>query len=142
MKARAALAVACLLVSVVVGCSAKSTEKPTDTTAAAGMPKAPIFNDLGNYHHAITTKSKTAQRYFDQGLTLAYGFNHAEAVRSFEAAAAADRECAMCYWGASFALGTNINAPMAPENAKPAWEALQKAKANARHASKREHAYI
>jgi len=142
MKAGAAFAVACVLVSAVAGCSAKSTEKPSDAAAAASMPSAPLFTDLGSYHHEISTKSKTAQRYFDQGLTLCYAFNHAEAVRSFEAAAAADPKCAMCYWGASFALGTNINAPMAPENTKPAWEALKKAQANAKHASKHERAYI
>ena len=142
MKAGAAFAVACILVSVVAGCSAKSTDKPADSGAASGMPSAPLFSDLGSYHHAISTKSKAAQKYFDQGLTLSYAFNHAEAVRSFQAASAADPKCAMCYWGESFALGTNINAPMAPENAKPAWDALKKAQANAKHASKKERAYI
>src|SRR5918994_7430956 len=39
---------------------------------------------LGNYHHPITTKSAEAQTYFDQGLTLLYGFNHDEAARYFQ----------------------------------------------------------
>jgi tetratricopeptide (TPR) repeat protein len=29
---------------------------------------APLFNDLGNHQHAITTKSSEAQKYFNQGL--------------------------------------------------------------------------
>jgi len=142
MKARAALAITCLLVAGAAGCSTSKTAKPSSEAAKVETPTAPFFSDIGSYHHPITTDSKLAQRYFDQGLTLAYAFNHAEAVRSFHAGAAADPNCAMCYWGASFALGTNINAPMAPENAKPAWEALQKARANAKRASKHERAYI
>ncbi len=140
MNAVAALAMAGLLSIGVLGCS---TSKPAEAPdAAVATPTAPFFGDIGSYHHSVTTKSKLAQRYFDQGLTLSYAFNHAEAVRSFNACAAADPKCAMCYWGASFALGTNINAPMAPENAKPAWEALQKARANVKHESNRERAYI
>jgi tetratricopeptide (TPR) repeat protein len=103
---------------------------------------APLFSDLGNYHHEITTKDPRAQRYFDQGLTLAYGFNHREAVRSFLEGARIDPDCAMCWWGASLALGPNINTPMFPEDVKPAWEYLQKAQAAAPKVSEREQAYI
>src|SRR4051812_19097131 len=56
---------------------------------------APLFHDLGSYHRAVTTKSEDAQKYFDQGLTLLYAFNHAEAVRSFTEAARLDPTCAM-----------------------------------------------
>ena len=59
----------------------------------------PRFDGLGRHHHPITTRWPLAQRYFDQGLTLCFNFNHAEAVRSFEAAATVDPECAMAYWG-------------------------------------------
>ena len=60
-----------------------SSEKSSETSRRT-MPKdaeAPLFTDLGNYHYPITTKSELAQKYFDQGLTLAYGFNHAESAR-------------------------------------------------------------
>jgi tetratricopeptide (TPR) repeat protein len=137
-RVTAALAVTVL----VLGCSTRQERQPAQASAASAARPAPLFSDLGNHHHAITTKSEMAQKYFDQGLTLAYGFNHAEAVRSFEAAVKHDPECAMCYWGMSFALGPNINAPMSPENMPAAWEALQKAKKHARGASKRERAYI
>ena len=49
---------------------------------------------LGNYHHPITTKSAEAQSYFDQGLTLLYGFID-EAARYFQRAAELDPEAAM-----------------------------------------------
>jgi tetratricopeptide (TPR) repeat protein len=98
--------------------------------AAAQGPAAqpvPLLDDLGSHHYPISTTVALAQRYFDQGLILAYGFNHAEAARAFEAAIAADASCAMCYFGLAYVLGPNINAPMAPEAVTPAWQALQQA---------------
>src|SRR5690606_35758430 len=52
--------------------------------AASGMP--PLFMDLGELHVPITTSSPEAQAYFDQGVRLAFAFNHAEARRAFVAA--------------------------------------------------------
>ena len=72
----------------------------------------PLYSDLGTYHKAIGTKVDAAQQYFDQGLRLAYGFNHAEAIRSFARAAELDTTCAMCYWGIAYAYGPHVNAPM------------------------------
>ncbi|WP_164929090.1 tetratricopeptide repeat protein [Gloeobacter violaceus] len=103
---------------------------------------APLFNKLGNYHHPVSTRNPQAQRYFDQGLILAYGFNHAEAARSFKEAARLDPNCAMCYWGWAYVLGPNINAPMAPEAVPEAWRAVRKAVALSKGASVRERAYI
>ncbi len=42
---------------------------------------------MGSLHHAIATSNPEAQRFFDQGLTLVYAFNHDEAIRSFRRAA-------------------------------------------------------
>lgn len=109
-----------------------------DTDAVA--PR--LFERLGETKHPITTSSKQAQAYFDQGLALTFGFNHDTAVRSFEQAARLDPSCAMCYWGAALALGPNINAPMGPDAGKAAFAAVQKAQQLAPGASKREQAYI
>jgi tetratricopeptide (TPR) repeat protein len=76
---------------------------------------------------AITTTNPQAQRYFNQGLILSYGFNHAEAARSFRAAQQLDPNCAICYWGEALVLGPNINAPMDPADNGAAWSALQTA---------------
>jgi tetratricopeptide (TPR) repeat protein len=137
MKTKAAsLFVAVALAAA--GCSAKSDNKVADHEGAT----APLFGDLGGYHHPITTSSELAQEYFDQGLILAYGFNHAEAIRSFREAQRLDPECAMCAWGAAYALGPNINMPMSDEAVPEAWTELQKAKSKAAGATPREQAYI
>ena len=78
----------------------------------------------------------------NQGLNLAYGFNHAEAGRAFKEAARLDPNCAMAYWGQAYVLGPNINAPMTPDDEPKAKEAAQKAVSLKSKASAREQAYI
>ena len=108
--------------------------------SAAGVP--PLFTDLGDLHVPITTRSPEAQAYFDQGMRLAFAFNHAEARRAFVAAQGFDPDCAMCFWGEALVLGPNINAPMFPEAVAPAHAAVQRAKALAVAAGEREQALI
>lgn len=88
---------------------------------------APRLSGLDILHYPVTTNSPEAQKFFNQGLALAYGFNHAEAYRSFRECARLDPNCAMCYWGAAFVLGPNINASMSAENVPKAWSAVLKA---------------
>ena len=109
---------------------------------AEKQPLAPLLEGIGPLHFAISTDAPKAQRYFDQALTLAFGFNHAEAVRSFRAAAAIDPTCGICYAGAALALGPNINAPMGEEAVAPAWEAIQLAVAQKAHETEHERDYI
>src|SRR5215207_8235353 len=78
------------------------------------LATVPPFDGLGKVHFPITTSNPLAQRYFDQGLGFAYGFNHAAAIAAFRAAQRLDPNCAMCFWGEAFAQGPNINAPMDP----------------------------
>ncbi len=122
-------------VTSLTGCSTQPARGP------AG-PRAPLYDNLGNYHFAVTTSSPDAQKYFDQGLTLSYAFNHAEAIRAFRQAAALDPACAMCEWGVAFALGPNINAPITPEAAKEAFEAIGRARSKTGSATEKERAYI
>jgi len=103
--------------------------------------KAKLLSGLGNHHQTITTRNPQAQRFFDQGLSLAYAFNHAEAARSFREAARLDPQCAMCYWGTAFVLGPNINAAMDTAVVRDAYEAAQEAVRLARDATPRERAY-
>ena len=102
----------------------------------------PLYKDLGNHHHTVTTTSKAAQQYFDQGLKLTYGFNHAEAIRSFRAAQAADASCAMCFWGEALAFGPNINGAMDSASAVAAFQAIQRARKLTGKATAKERAYI
>ena len=102
----------------------------------------PLFDNLGTLHHAITTTSEEAQRYFDQGLRLVYAFNHAEAIRAFEQAARLDPSAAMAYWGIALALGPNINAGTTRAKERQAWDAVQKARARIVHVTPTEREYI
>jgi len=74
----------------------------------------PLVDGLGQVNFPITTSNPTAQRYFNQGLGFAYGFNHAAAIAAFREAQRLDPQCAMCFWGEALAHGPNINAPMDP----------------------------
>ena len=97
--------------------------------AGTAHAAAPLFDDLGSYHRPITTRSARAQRYFDQGLTLLFGFNHDEAIRSFTEATRLDPDCAMCFWGLADAHGPHINNPtLDPAHAQAAWEAIAQAR--------------
>src|SRR5205823_406215 len=108
----------------------------------AGKPGAPVLTGYGDHHHPITTSNPQAQAFFDQGVRLLFGFNHAEAIRSFREAARLDPNCAMCWWGVAFALGPNINLPMQPDAAAPAWAALERARSLEPQSSAEERAWI
>lgn len=90
--------------------------------------KAPLFNGLGGIDFKITTIAPEAQIYFNQGMMLAYGFNHAEAARSFFQATQLDSTCAMAYWGFAYVLGPNYNGGMEQDNFQRAYDAALKAK--------------
>jgi tetratricopeptide (TPR) repeat protein len=124
------------------------TEVPrAEMSAAKSVPafadtEAPLWTGLGNVTYKIATANERAQAYFDQGLRLAYAFNHGEAQRAFRMAQKLDPECAMCFWGEALVLGPNINLPMQEDANAPAFAAAQKAKALAGKASPREQALI
>ena len=80
--------------------------------AAHAEPAAPLLDGVRPYHPQAGTASALAQRYFEQGMTLAWGFNPAEAARSFAAATRADPGCAACWWALAWAQGPTINADM------------------------------
>jgi tetratricopeptide (TPR) repeat protein len=124
------------------------TEVPRGEMSAASSALAfaenepPLWPGLGPITYKITTANERAQAYFDQGLRLAYAFNHAEAQRAFRMAQKLDPDCAMCFWGEALVLGPNINLPMQEDAVAPAYAAAQKAQALAAIASPREQALI
>lgn len=97
---------------------------------------------VGRQHHPIQTKSKEAQEYFDQGITLVYGFNHEEAARSFEKAAQLDPSAAMPLWGIALAVGPNYNQDVDAEREKRAFESIQKARKLAENTARVEQDYV
>jgi tetratricopeptide (TPR) repeat protein len=112
------------------------------TGTAASSSAVPLFTDLGTWHHAVTTKSQRAQKYFDQGLRLVYAFNHDEAIAAFAEAERLDSTCAMAPWGIALACGPNINLPIDPDREKTAYAAIERAEKRSAFASKAEVAYI
>ena len=115
---------------------------PSQPTTVQAGAVTPLYENLGNLEHPITTSSPTAQQYFNQGLRLVYGFNHDEAVKSFQEGLKHDSTCAMCYWGIAYALGPNINLPMDTSAVRPAWEAVQQALRFRGGVTPKERAYI
>jgi tetratricopeptide (TPR) repeat protein len=122
----------------------KHYEKPDgfDKAPAPGMPVAPRLQNLGVHTFPVSTTNERAQLFMNQGLNLAYGFNHAEAFRAFAEAARLDPALAMAYWGQAFVLGPNINAAMPPEEEPKALELARKAVSLKAGATPRERAYI
>jgi len=100
------------------------------------------YEGMGKTAMRVSTKSPEAQKMFAQGLALIYGFNHDEAVRSFQSALKSDPDLAMAWWGIALANGSNYNLPSMADREKAAFEAIQKAQALAPKASQREQDYI
>ena len=140
--------------------AACSGEAPDGTASKApqleGMPQAevvklagaPLFEGMSDYSYPISSEEPYVQRYFDQGMVLAFAFNHAESVRSFRAAQTLDPNCAICFWGEALATGPNINVTskgkviMSPEERVAAFAAIQKAISLKQSASIKEKALI
>lgn len=130
MHLRASI-VACAAVAAIAGCA---SNKSGD---------AHLYDGFAHYHRDITTDSREAQKWFDQGLVLTYGFNHAEAIRSFHKAAELDPDSPMPWWGVAYAHGMNINdAVMTEDRWRAANDAAQEAMARVDNASPAEAALI
>jgi tetratricopeptide (TPR) repeat protein len=124
-----------------------ATHKHYDVAPEAARPGpdgqlAPRLQNLGAHTFPVSTRHAGAQRFMNQGLNLAYAFNHAEARRAFREAARLDPTLAMAYWGQALVLGPNINAVMEPNEEPHALEMVQKAQALKAHASPKERALI
>ena len=71
---------------------------PNNQSCKAVEP-ADNYYDLGGFHYEVSTDSDEAQKWFDRGLAMCFGFNHEEAVRCFEKALVADSGMPMAQWG-------------------------------------------
>jgi hypothetical protein len=109
--------------------------------AAAEKP-ATLFSEMGTHRHPISTSNPEAQKFFDQGIVLLYGFNHEEAIRSFARAAELDPKAAMPHWGMALALGSNYNEAAPDERLRKARVEVEKAVALSASAPPNERAYI
>jgi len=117
-----------------------STKDPGYEATPEGM--APLLEGIGPVNFPVSSQVDLARAYFNQALTFSYGFNHAEAERSFREAARLDPDCGICWWGVALVNGPNINKAMDDAQVAPAWEAVQKALALREGASELEQALI
>ena len=135
---------AVVAVAVIYLPTASATTSPQQdvaSTTVAGQT-APRLQNLGTHTFPVTTSSARAQLFINQGMMLTYGFNHAEARRSFTEAARLDPDCAMAYWGLALVMGPNINMAMDPKAEPAAYAWLKKAIALKPGVSEKERAYI
>src|ERR1700741_4577538 len=85
------------------------------TSVAEGARAVPsgqhavLVDNIGTYGRKISTTSSLAQKYFDQGLRLVYGYYFPEAIASFEEAQEYDPDHPMLDWGLALAMGPNPN---------------------------------
>ena len=130
---------------VVYSCSQDASIDRNDIIEKAG---APLLKGLGSHSFTISSKVEGVQDYFNQGLIMAFAFNHAESIRSFKAAQKLDPNCAICFWGEALALGPNINvtsdgkAIMSPQERLDAFERTNKAMSLIEFASPKEKDFI
>ena len=115
---------------------------PGSGVSASDEPLAPVLQGLGTHEWAVTTSVPKARQFFNQGLRLLYAYNHPEALRAFREAARLDPALAMAYWGQAMAVGPNLNAPLTPENARKAYDAVQAGLRAAATTSARERALV
>ncbi len=128
MKAFLSLIITC---SLMVACTAtpvsESTSAVTDAIPGFQKPIDYIPEALGAFSWTISTDESRAQEYFTQGMQLRWAYNIDDAIRSMTEARRIDPQCAMCYWGEAFALGSFLNGGMSEEKAPYAHAAIVKA---------------
>src|SRR5215204_5890638 len=126
-----------LLVLLIVPSTILAQHSHAKTEAPAALSAG-----LGDINHPVTTANPEAQKFFNQGLAYLYGFNHAEAARSFKQASVLDPQLAMAYWGVALVLGSNYNMRADGPSLLEAYSNLQKARDLLAKASESERDYI
>src|SRR5262245_270877 len=118
---------------------------PAAETQPQAKP-APAGSDLvagfGEHHHPIRTSNPDAQKFFDQGMAMTFGFNHEAAIRSFDRAAELDPKAAMPQWGRAWAFGKNYNLDIDDPRAKLAFDAITLAQKLAANGPQVERDYV
>ncbi|HEU0252649.1 MAG TPA: hypothetical protein VFR12_06410, partial [Pyrinomonadaceae bacterium] len=120
-------------------------ERSQPDAAKNGGEFAVLIDGLGSYSRPISTKSELAQKFFDQGLRLVYGYYSPEATASFREALRHDPDNPMLYWGLALALGPIPNSRFQrfPDDPKEEGrKAIAAARANASKATPVEQALI
>ncbi|WP_321470165.1 hypothetical protein [uncultured Paludibaculum sp.] len=116
------------ILSAILLAAASAGAQHSHHVTPPGERPVELLGHLGPYSHRIATTNPDAQKYFDQGLNLMYGFNRYEALRSFRKAAELDPKAIKPLWGIAMALGPHINMDMDGDvNLKEGCAAIEKA---------------
>lgn len=117
-----------LLIVWAAAAVAGAADEPADPHAACAamgwVPRevlerpVPLRSGVGNAHEVVTTASKEAQAFYDQGLNYLHGYVWIEAARSFQQALRHDPDLAMAHLG----LSRVYSGLDAPAEARRAWE--------------------
>jgi tetratricopeptide (TPR) repeat protein len=124
-----ALAGSLIMLVAIAGPASSANPSPSAAADTAAQVTIPLYSGIGTVNYPVTTNSTRAQKYFDQGLAFAYGFNHDEAELSFRQAARIDPQMAMAYWGIALVLGPNYNQPGDEQRETRAYKAMVQAQA-------------
>lgn len=141
-KSQNLIAKVLLMVLLIIGSAGCSDAQEREGDKLFAGQIAPLLDGMGDHHFEVSSNDTLVTRFFDQGIMLAYGFNHAEAERTFRQVAELEPGNAMAWWGVALVQGPNINMPMMPDAVPVAWEALQKAQQLKGNVSQREQDYI
>jgi hypothetical protein len=129
------------LLAMVAFWATSCKDKVEDRNLFTGQ-MAPLLEGMGDHDFEVSLEDTLADRYFDQGIILTYGFNHKEAERSFRQVAELEPDHPMAWWGVALVQGPNLNLVMLPEAIPVAWEAIQKAQELKANGTQREQDYI
>ncbi len=131
-----------LLSSLVALESPAAAQQPRTVYDRYTEPITLFSSGLGTFTRPISTSSREAQAFFDQGFQMMFAFAKPEAVRSFRESWKRDPQCAICYWGEAWAWGSYLNAPMNDAEAPHAWAAARRALELKERATPKERALI
>ena len=102
-----------LVTVLLMGCGqptdSQNEKQSTASARASDDALAVMVPGSGDYSRAVETLDPVAQRFFDQGLRLAWAFYFPESIASYQEASRIDPDNPMPYWGLAHAAGPNPN---------------------------------
>lgn len=145
----AALACSAAVAGAPPGQEQRATEVPLPLTipmCRSGLTTAPqrptLLAGYGTGGFPIRTSVPMAQRFFDNGMQLAFAFEHGAAAAAMREAVRLDPNCAACLWGEAWASGPTINFPIGADRAAELAQLVERARKLAQGAPEKEQALI
>ena len=119
-----------------VGVGAGVALQTSDVKLSVAQREVPLRTGIGSAHDAVSTSSKEAQAFYDQGLAYLHSYVWLEAARSFNQALRIDPALAMAHVGLTIAY-SELNRAAAAHGALERAKALAKSDHDRRHVDAR-----